>query len=99
FRLCNVIAAIFLVVGAAAFFKNPTFQGVIIAVYSCIFAAFIIFLEWKALPVVIDSVPFMFSYVGRGLFYIFLGCINLGNSTLNNVSGAFIIVCGVLELI
>ncbi|CAG8972660.1 hypothetical protein HYALB_00009300 [Hymenoscyphus albidus] len=63
----------------------------------------IILLEFQIPPQLSRYASFLFSFIGRGLFYIFTGSIVLGNGLVSNFTGGSIALVGlaycVLEFI
>jgi hypothetical protein len=55
--------------------------------------------EFKLPKAIIQFASFMFSLLGRGLFYIFLGCIILNYNSLSLACGVIIILIGVVYCI
>ncbi|KAJ6789330.1 hypothetical protein PWT90_01070 [Aphanocladium album] len=51
--------------------------------------------EFQIPPQVSRYANFLFSFVGRGVFYIFLGCLLLGKAVLANISGAVVGIVGI----
>lgn len=55
--------------------------------------------EFKLPKAIIQFASFMFSLLGRGLFYVFLGCIILNYNSLSLACGVIIILIGVVYCI
>jgi len=75
--------------------ENP-FQQIIIGIYCVLFGLAIGGLEFQIPAQVSRYASFLFSFIGRGIFYIFVGTILLQNSTLSIVAGSIVGVIGVI---
>ena len=53
-------------------------------------------LEFQIPPPVTRYASFMFSFLGRGVFYLFIGCIILGDSWYQYVPGSLVALAGVV---
>ncbi|KAF7187461.1 Golgi apparatus membrane protein tvp15 [Pseudocercospora fuligena] len=51
--------------------------------------------EFQIPPQVARYASFMFSFIGRGVFYIFVGCIIMGDNWWKYLSGALITFAGI----
>ncbi|KIW60310.1 hypothetical protein PV05_00539 [Exophiala xenobiotica] len=98
FRLVNlVVGGIMILGGISQFIPNIGFRNIIVGIYVIIFGLAIAGLE--LLPQVPPYLPkyasFLFSFLGRGIFYIFVGCIILENHVLRIIAGTIIGFVGV----
>ncbi|EAS35288.3 COPI-coated vesicle protein [Coccidioides immitis RS] len=98
FRLVNLAIGVIMVLGGISqFFADPKFRNIIIGIYVILFG-----LATGALELV-PNVPtqitrhtsFMFSFIGRGIFYIFVGCIILEHHVLRIIAGSIVGIVGV----
>lgn len=51
-------------------------------------------LEFQIPPQVARYASFMFSFLGRGVFYLFIGGIVMGSSWWKIAAGAVVVICG-----
>ncbi|KAK3049740.1 hypothetical protein LTR09_008916 [Extremus antarcticus] len=75
--------------GIGQFFPTIGVQNVIVGVYVIIFG-----LEFQIPPQVARYASFMFSFVGRGVFYLFVGCIIMGDNWWKYAAGTLIALVG-----
>jgi len=95
FRLVNLGVGIIMILGGIAQFFPVSVQAVIIGVYVIIFGACTALLEFQIPPQVSRYASFLFSFIGRGFFYIFVGSIMLHDGWLRYVAGAIVAFVGV----
>ncbi|WPB02710.1 uncharacterized protein RHO25_007346 [Cercospora beticola] len=95
FRIVNLAVGIFIILGGVGqFWPGITVQGIILAVYLWIFG-----LEFQIPPQVARYASFMFSFIGRGIFYIFVGCIQMGDRWWKYLSGALVVFVGIAYVV
>ncbi|KXT08024.1 hypothetical protein AC579_2535 [Pseudocercospora musae] len=95
FRIVNLVVGVLMILGGIGqFWPNINVQSVIIAVYVWIFG-----LEFQIPPQVARYASFMFSFIGRGVFYIFVGCIIMGDNWWKYLSGALITFAGIAYVV
>ncbi|KAI0132228.1 golgi apparatus membrane protein tvp15-like protein [Xylariales sp. AK1849] len=104
FRLVNLaVGAVMILGGISQFFFGSWMQSFIIGVYVILFGAAVALLEFQIPPQVSRYASFLFSFVGRGIFYIFIGSILLNNGVLRIIAGSIVGIVGlgyvVLEFI
>ncbi|CAO3702785.1 unnamed protein product [Rhizopus stolonifer] len=95
FRIANIVAAAFMIIGGvmtciAGGFPN-FIQGIFVILFGIMTAVF----EFRLPGVITQFASFMFSFMGRGIFYIFLGCISLNYGGLAIASGVIVIAIGI----
>lgn len=73
---------------------SPNSQSIIIGAYVLIFGLAVALLEFQIPPQVSRYASFMFSFIGRGIFYIFVGSILLNNGVLRIIAGSIIGIIG-----
>ncbi|SPN99669.1 related to TVP15 Tlg2-Vesicle Protein [Cephalotrichum gorgonifer] len=78
---------------------SPSEPQAIEAVYIIIFAAAVALLEFQIPPQVSRYASFLFSFIGRGLFYIFIGSLILGESTWFIITGSVVGIIGVAYVV
>ncbi|KAI8092928.1 COPI associated protein-domain-containing protein [Halteromyces radiatus] len=94
-RILNLLAATFMIVGAVAFILQGGFPSFILAVYCIIFGMMIVMFEFKLRDKIAKAAPFMLHFLGRAMFYIFIGCIILNYNPLSLACGIIVILIGV----
>ncbi|KAI1416724.1 COPI associated [Hypoxylon sp. FL1857] len=95
FRIVNLAVGIIMVLGGISQFFHLGFQSIIIGAYVLVFGLAVALLEFQIPPQVSRYASFMFSFVGRGIFYIFVGSILLNNGALRIIAGSVIGLIGV----
>ncbi|KAI0391055.1 Golgi apparatus membrane protein TVP15 [Xylariaceae sp. FL0594] len=91
FRIVNLVVGVVMILGGISqFFFYTLLQSIIIGVYVILFGAFVGFLEFQIPPQVSRYASFMFSFIGRGLFYIFVGSILLSEHWARYIAGSVI---------
>ncbi|EAW12996.1 TVP15 family protein [Aspergillus clavatus NRRL 1] len=92
FRIINIAVGVIMVLGGIAQFFPPSLGGIIVGAYVIIFGLLVGGLE--LLPTVPDYVyryaSFLFSFLGRGVFYIFVGSIMLHDHVLQKIAGSLV---------
>jgi len=96
FRLVNMAVGGIMVLGGISQFFPISFQSIIVGIYVIIFGLAVVGLE--LLPQVPPYLPryasFLFSFLGRGIFYVFVGCIILEGRVLRIIAGSIIGIVG-----
>ncbi|KAI5868422.1 COPI associated [Durotheca rogersii] len=95
FRIVNLAVGVMMVLGGISQFFNLSLQSVIIGTYVIIFGAAVALLEFQIPPQVARYASFMFSFIGRGIFYIFVGSILINNHVLRIIAGSTIGITGI----
>jgi len=88
FHLLDLIVGIVLFIGACYGFFG-SFEGVFLPIYLILFAVVILVAIFWLHPRLSAMIPFYFNFLGRGLTFLFFGCIIL----------IFQIACGVIIVI
>ncbi|QSL66711.1 hypothetical protein MERGE_001095 [Pneumocystis wakefieldiae] len=96
FKIINVSTAIIMILGGISQFFPLGFKNIIIGIYVIMFGIITGVLEFFIPPQTSKYCSFFFSFLGRGIFYIFVGSLLLDNSILRIVSGAIIITIGII---
>ncbi|KAJ2614539.1 hypothetical protein H4S08_001656 [Coemansia sp. RSA 1365] len=99
FRLTNLVVAILMIVSAIVFFTWSNFGRIMVGVFEIIFGIWMIMIELFDMSWFTPYVQFMFTWRGRGFFYVFMGCLTLGNKTYGWVMGAIIIAIGIVYIV
>ncbi|OHW94090.1 COPI associated protein [Colletotrichum incanum] len=87
FRIVNLATATIMVLGGVAQFFNFNFQGIIVGAYVIIFGLFSRYAS------------FLFSFIGRGVFYIFIGSILLSDGVFKIIAGSIVGLIGVAYVV
>ncbi|KAI1505371.1 Golgi apparatus membrane protein TVP15 [Biscogniauxia marginata] len=95
FRIVNLVVGVIMILGGISQFFHSGFQSIIIGAYVIIFGAAVGLLEFQIPPQVARYASFMFSFIGRGIFYIFIGSILLSDHWTRYVAGAIVGLTGV----
>ncbi|TRX98734.1 hypothetical protein FHL15_000076 [Xylaria flabelliformis] len=95
FRIVNLVIGVVMILGGISQFFNATIQSVIAGVYVIIFGACVGLLEFQIPPQVSRYASFMFSFIGRGIFYIFTGSLLLSDHWTRYVAGSIIGLTGI----
>ncbi|KAL6233036.1 hypothetical protein BDW75DRAFT_232329 [Aspergillus navahoensis] len=97
FRFANVAVGVIMVLGGIAQFFPISLGHVITGVYVILFGLIVAGLEF--LPTIPDYVyryaSFLFSFLGRGVFYIFVGCLILHGHVLQYIAGSIVGFLGI----
>ncbi|KAJ1668594.1 hypothetical protein IW140_002654 [Coemansia sp. RSA 1813] len=99
FRIANLVVAVLMIVMAIVFFTWGEFGRIMLGIFEIVFAIWMIMFELAELAWLTPLVRFMFTWRGRGLFYVFVGCLTLGYRTVGWVFGAIIIAIGVVYIV
>ncbi|KAJ4389877.1 hypothetical protein N0V82_010512 [Gnomoniopsis sp. IMI 355080] len=99
FRIVNLAVAVIMILGGISQFFPLGFQSIIIGVYVIIFGAATGLLEFQIPPQVSRYASFLFSFIGRGAFYIFVGSILLHDGVLRIIAGSIVGLVGVCYVV
>ncbi|KAL8372357.1 hypothetical protein RB595_001925 [Gaeumannomyces hyphopodioides] len=97
FRIVNLAVGVIMILGGISqfFYDTNGFQGAILGSYIIIFGLITGLLEFQVPPQVSRYASFLFSFIGRGIFYVFVGSILLNNHTLRIIAGSIVGLVGV----
>ncbi|KAH8172997.1 COPI associated protein [Sarocladium implicatum] len=95
FRIVNLVVAAITLLGGVANIFGFSLQSIVIACYMILFGLAIALLEFQIPPQVSRYGSFLFSFIGRGFFYIFLGCLILGDMIIQNIAGSIVGFVGI----
>ncbi|KAG0169426.1 Late Golgi vesicles protein [Apophysomyces sp. BC1034] len=98
-RVVNIIVAIFMVLGGIFTIIRGGFPNFIQGIFCILFGIMTGLFEFNLPRQIIQYASFMFSFAGRGIFYIFIGCITLGYSGVSIASGVIIALVGLVYTI
>ncbi|EOO01499.1 putative copi-coated vesicle protein [Phaeoacremonium minimum UCRPA7] len=99
FRIVNLVVAVIMVLGGISQFFPIGFQPIIIGCYVIIFGLATGLLEFQIPPQVSRYASFLFSFIGRGIFYIFVGSILLHDGVLRIIAGSIVGLVGVVYVV
>jgi len=99
FRIVNLVVAAITLLGGIAHIFPPSIQGIVLAVYLIIFGLCLGLLEFQIPPQVSRYASFLFSFIGRGVFYIFIGSLLLGSYTLSKIAGGMVGGVGIIFVV
>ncbi|KAK2732714.1 Late Golgi vesicles protein [Onygenales sp. PD_40] len=97
FRLVNVaVGAIMVLGGISQFFGGITMSSAIVGVYVILFGLATGGLEFiPHVPTYLSRhASFLFSFLGRGIFYVFIGSIILEGHVLRIIAGSIVGIVG-----
>ncbi|KAJ9161915.1 hypothetical protein NKR19_g1808 [Coniochaeta hoffmannii] len=77
FRIVNLAVGIIMILGGVSQFFSPSFKTIVIGIYVILFGLVNGLLEFQIPSQVSRYCSFLFSFIGRGIFYIFIGIIIL----------------------
>ncbi|KAM3514049.1 hypothetical protein MY11210_002261 [Beauveria gryllotalpidicola] len=95
FRIVNLAVGAITVLGGVFGFFGGGLRAIILSIYMIIFGLSIGLLEFQIPPQVSRYANFLFSFVGRGVFYVFLGCLLLGTKIISNIAGGVVGITGI----
>lgn len=99
FRLVNLGVGGLMVVGGIYHIFPISISNVIIGLYVAMFGAATGLLEFQIPQQISRYASFLFSFIGRGAFYIFAGSILLQNHIINTIFGTIIGIIGVCYVV
>jgi len=90
-RGLNIASALFIAAaGVIVFFNSPSFAQIICAIYVILFGFMIVFAELRferTLPFIARNFGFLFNWVGRAMFLLFIGSLALGLDNVGLAAG------------
>jgi len=99
FRLVNLGVGALMVVGGVWHFFPLGISNIIVGLYVAIFGLSVALLEFQIPPQISRYASFLFSFIGRGVFYIFCGSILLEHNVMDIVFGTIIGIIGVAYVV
>ncbi|KAK4231262.1 Golgi apparatus membrane protein TVP15 [Podospora fimiseda] len=90
FRLANLVVGGVMVAGGISQFFGGNLQAIIIGAYVIVFGLATALLEFQIPPQVSRYASFLFSFIGRGIFYVFVGTILFHDHWSRYVAGSII---------
>ncbi|THZ07872.1 COPI associated [Aureobasidium pullulans] len=99
-RIVNLATGALMVLGGISqFWPHVSVQSTICAVYIILFGLANALLEFQIPPQVARYASFMFSFIGRGVFYIFVGGLCFSDNILKYLVGGVIILVGIAYVV
>lgn len=95
-RLVNLGVGVVMVLGGISQFFPIGWQSVIVGCYVIVFGLVTALLEFQIPPQTSRYASFLFSFLGRGVFYIFVGSILLHDHVLRIIAGSIIGLVGAI---
>lgn len=99
YRITNLVVAIMIIVAGIVFITWLSFLRIMLGVYEIVFGIWMVMFEVADICWLTKHVQFMFTWLGRGLFYIFVGCLTMGHKTFGWVFGSIITLIGVIYVV
>ncbi|KAF9570900.1 Late Golgi vesicles protein [Mortierella alpina] len=99
FRLLNIIVAVLLVLGGIVLFVQiGSWNSGILGVFVVAFGILTFALEFSIPESIVYNMGFMFSMLGRGIFYVCMGLLCLSWRWFNILVGCIIMVVGLFYI-
>ncbi|KAF2451631.1 COPI associated, partial [Karstenula rhodostoma CBS 690.94] len=100
-RMVNFATAVFMILGGVTKFIHPGgFANIILGVYLVIFEGTANRgAEFQIPPQVARYASFMFSFIGRGVFYVFVGSVAVGDGWWRIIPGTIVGVVGLAYVV
>ncbi|KAG6008345.1 hypothetical protein E4U21_004549 [Claviceps maximensis] len=95
FRIVNLVVATITILGGIAGIFLLQLQSIILGAYLIVFGLAIALLEFQIPPQVSRYANFLFSFIGRGIFYVLIGGLLFGKQVLSNIAGVIVCIIGV----
>jgi hypothetical protein len=95
-RLVNLGVGVIMVLGGISQFFPMKLQSIIVGCYVIVFGLVTALLEFQIPPQTSRYASFLFSFLGRGVFYIFVGSILIHDSILRIIAGSIIGLVGAI---
>jgi len=99
FRLVNLGVGALMVVGGIWHIFPVHISNIIVGLYVALFGLSVALLEFQIPPQISRYASFLFSFIGRGVFYIFCGSILLEHNIMDIIFGTVIGIVGVVYVV
>ncbi|KAI8393968.1 Golgi apparatus membrane protein TVP15 [Radiomyces spectabilis] len=99
FRIINIVVGCLMIIGGAGTIVVGGFPNFIQGIYCILLGIMAGVFEFQVPGQVAQFASFMFSFLGRGIFYIFIGCITMNWNLLSLICGIIIAVIGVAYVV
>lgn len=97
FRIVNIIVGVLIAICGVLMFSLG-FTGFMVGIYNIIFGVVFVVLEFFAHDLVQSQAPFLFTFLGRGLTYLYLGCIVMSSYDFRLIAGVIVVVIGFIYI-
>ncbi|PTD03670.1 hypothetical protein FCULG_00000419 [Fusarium culmorum] len=94
FRIVNLAVGVIVILGGIVSIFSFSLQPIILGAYMIVFGLVTGLLVPNP-PQVSRHASFMFSFIGRGVFYIFLGSLMVSDSVLSKIAGSIVGITGI----
>ncbi|KAH7149934.1 Golgi apparatus membrane protein TVP15 [Dactylonectria estremocensis] len=95
FRIVNLVVGAITTLGGITHIFSLSLSSIVLGCYMIVFGLSIALLEFQIPPQLSRYASFLFSFIGRGAFYIFIGGLLLGEMFLSKLAGAVVGVVGI----
>lgn len=95
FRIVNLVVATITILGGIVSIFMHQLSTIILGAYMLVFGLAIALLEFQIPPQISRYANFLFSFVGRGIFYVLIGGLLFGKEVLSNIAGAIVCIVGI----
>ncbi|KAK9455078.1 Golgi apparatus membrane protein TVP15 [Dipodascopsis uninucleata] len=75
------------------------FRNVVVALYIIMFGSLVILAEFALPSQVVRYASFLMSFIGRGMFYIFMGALVLAPGIIRVVAGSVTMLVGAIYVV
>ncbi|RPA86852.1 COPI associated [Ascobolus immersus RN42] len=99
FRLVNIAVGAFMVLGGLSQYFPISIQSGIVGSFVILFGLGTALLEFQQNPIIAKYASFMYSFIGRGVFYLFAGAILMHDHWMRYTSGVIIAAVGVAYIV
>ncbi|UPK97362.1 hypothetical protein LCI18_008297 [Fusarium solani-melongenae] len=99
FRIVNLAVGVITLLGGITHIFQFGMQPIIVGCYMIVFGLVIGLLEFQIPPQVSRHASFLFSFIGRGVFYIFLGSLLLGKLLISKIAGGIVGTTGIAYVV
>ncbi|KAK9468601.1 Golgi apparatus membrane protein TVP15 [Lipomyces arxii] len=99
FRIVNMVAGALMILGGISSFFPLSFRSIILALYTILFGSLVIMSEFSIPSSVARYASFLMSFIGRGMFYIFIGALIIAPNALRVVGGSVIMLVGAIFVV
>merc|ERR1712169_62242 len=95
FRIVNLAIGTITALGGIASIFGFSLSSIVVGVYLIIFGLCIALLEFQIPPQVARYASFLFSFIGRGVFYIFVGSLLIEVGIMDKIIGTIVGAVGI----
>ncbi|KAI8986018.1 hypothetical protein BDB01DRAFT_787368 [Pilobolus umbonatus] len=99
FHIINFVPIVCLILATIGNFIYLSWYGVLVSIFKILIIIALIVVEVNPIPNLIKHLSFLYSFIGRGTFYIFYGFLNFIPHVLGIIGAACTIVVGIVYII